>query len=121
MKIVSNDTFYCFLIDDFCQIILNFINMKKMFLLVGGIVVMSLMSFAMSKDEEVVKINGNVVTIKDTRKISEKDLKFLSTNIVGWTFCKQTSESNNCNTMNRTFPDEKSAKIEVEKVLAKYQ
>lgn len=95
--------------------------MKKVILLASGVVVMSLMSFATSKDNGIIEVNGNVVTIKDTRKISEKDLKFLSENIIGWTYCKQFSENNTCNTMNRTFPTSTTGKAEVEKIIAKYQ
>lgn len=95
--------------------------MKKVILLASGVVVMSLMSFATNNDKGIVEINGNTVTIKDTRKISEKDLKFLSENIVGWTYCKQWSRSAECNTMAETFPDNATGKAEIKEILAKYQ
>jgi len=95
--------------------------MKKLLLLASGVVVMSLMSFATDKDNEIVEVNGKIITIKDTRKISEKDLKFLSQNVSGWTTCDTQSVTNQCNTRNETFPDTPVIKAEIEKIIAKYQ
>ena len=95
--------------------------MKKVILLASGVVVMSLMSFAGNKNEDIIEVKGNVITVKDTRKVSKKDMKFLSEKIVGWTYCDRYSSSRTCETKNRTFPNAIEERAEVEKVIAKYQ
>ncbi len=95
--------------------------MKKLLLLASGVVAMSLMSFATSKDNGIIEVKGNHITIKDTRKISEKDLEFLSKNVSGWTTCDTQSTSNQCTTRNETFPDTPVVVTKIEKIIAKYQ
>lgn len=95
--------------------------MKKLLLLAGSVVAMSLMSFATSTDNRIIEVKGNHITIKDTRKISEKDLKFLSENVAGWTSCDKQSIENQCNTRNETFPDIHVTHAKIEKIIAKYQ
>jgi len=95
--------------------------MKKLLLLASGVVAMSLMSFATSTDNGIIEVKGNHITIKDTRKISEQDLKFLSKNVAGWTSCDKQSTENQCNTRNQTFPDTPTTQAKIEKIIAKYQ
>ncbi len=79
------------------------------------------MSFTGNKNEDIIEVKGNVITVKDTRKISKKDMKFLSEKIAGWTYCDRYSSSRTCETKNRTFPSTAVERAEVEKVIAKYQ
>ncbi|MBT0550956.1 hypothetical protein [Riemerella anatipestifer] len=95
--------------------------MKKVILLASGVVVMSLMSFATSEGKGIIEVKGNVVTVKDTGKISEKDLRFLSENIVGWEACDYQSVSNECTTRYKVFPDSPTTQTAIKEILAKYE
>ncbi|WP_027379989.1 hypothetical protein [Chryseobacterium daeguense] len=97
--------------------------MKKTILLAAGVVTLSLMSFASSTNLGIIEFDGEVISMKDTSKITPEELDFMSANVAGWTYCDKKSETNQCYTRNRTFPY--TASLEVQKklnlIIAKYQ
>ncbi len=97
--------------------------MKKTIFLAAGVVALSLMSFASSTNLGIIQFDGDVISMKDTDKVTPEELSFLSANVLGWTYCDKQSETNQCNTRNRNFPY--SASLEVQKrmnlLIAKYQ
>ncbi|SEW48335.1 hypothetical protein SAMN05421841_3798 [Chryseobacterium wanjuense] len=97
--------------------------MKKTIFLAAGVVALSLMSFASSNNLGIIQFDGDVISMKDTDKVTPEELSFLSVNVLGWTYCDKQSETNQCNTRNRNFPY--SASLEVQKrmnlLIAKYQ
>ncbi|WP_131701483.1 hypothetical protein [Chryseobacterium sp. FH2] len=97
--------------------------MKKAILLAGGVITLTLMSFADTKNTDIIEVNGNVITVKNTEKVSKEDLEFLSKNVVGWTYCDYQSELSTCTTKNRTFPDEPTTPVltQLNKIINKYQ
>ncbi|MEN4760164.1 MULTISPECIES: hypothetical protein [unclassified Chryseobacterium] len=97
--------------------------MKKTVLLAAGVIGLTLMSFADTKNTDIIEVNGNVVTVKNTEKISKADLEFLSKTLVGWSYCDYQSEQSTCTTKNRTFPDEPTTPVltDINKIINKYQ
>lgn len=95
--------------------------MKHIFLTVIGVTSISLMSFFPTKNNDIIEVQGNIISVKQPEKLSKLDLKFLRENVEGWTYCKQYSETKNCNTMNRNFPDEPKKRLEVKRIIEKYQ
>ena len=95
--------------------------MKRIILTSAGVLALTLMSFTNNGyDDKIIEVSGNTITVKDTRKISEKDLKFLSENVVGWSECLQYSTKQECNTKWKTFPDEPTTQLKIKEIIAKY-
>ncbi|WP_295231620.1 hypothetical protein [uncultured Chryseobacterium sp.] len=97
--------------------------MKKAIFLAGGVIALSLMSFANTTNDDIIEVKGNVITVKNTEKISKEDLEFLSKNVAGWTYCDYQSEQSTCTTRNRTFPDQPTSDttVKLNNIIKKYQ
>ena len=95
--------------------------MKKVFFATAGVLALTLMSFANNTKNDIIQVDGNVVTVKNTEKVSPEDLKFLSENIKGWEVCNYQSVSNECTTKYKVFPDEPTTQAKIREIIAKYQ
>lgn len=94
--------------------------MKKVILTSLGVVALTLMSFTGNDNEKIIEVTGNRISIKNTDKISETDLKVLSELIGGWTYCERYSHKNSCETRAATFPNATLERQTVQKIIDKY-
>lgn len=97
--------------------------MRKTFFLAAGIVALSLMSFASSTNLGVIEFDGEVITLKDTDKVTPEELGFLSTNVEGWGICNKQGQVNECIVRVRSFPSAASFDVQerLKFIIAKYQ
>jgi hypothetical protein len=99
------------------------IIMKKTIFLAAGVVALSLMSFASQTNLGVIQFDGDVISMKNTDKVTPEELDFLSKNVAGWAYCDKQSETNQCYTRNRNFPYTASLSIQnrLNDIIKKYQ
>jgi hypothetical protein len=97
--------------------------MKKTVFLAAGVVALSLMSFASQNKQSIIEFDGDVISLKDTDKVTPEELDFLSKNVAGWTYCDKKSETNQCLTRNRNFPYTASLEVQAKlgNIIKKYQ
>jgi hypothetical protein len=97
--------------------------MKKIIFLAISASTLSLMSFVNSKGLGIIEFDGNIITLKDTEKVTPEELSFLSNNVIGWTICDKIADTSHCRVKDEGFPHGATAAVQnrLNAIIKKYQ